>query len=67
MMARLERVAEGSSRARSEKRDERTRGNELKNLGPREEERWEGKGGGRGERREIKAMNDAAAGASWRV
>lgn len=47
MTARLERVAEGSPRARGEKRDERRRGNETEpreEPGLSEEERREGRG-----------------------
>lgn len=51
MMVRLERVVEGSPQVRSEKRDERRRGNEIENPGPSEEERREGRRGGREESR----------------
>ena len=40
---------------------------DRENRGLSEEEQRNGREGGRGEQKEIKAMNDAAAGASWRV
>jgi len=63
-MARLERV-ESSPRARSEKRD----GDKTKSRTGAERRRATGRRRGKkeGSQREIKAMNDAAAGASWRV